>query len=65
VFWAQLTVSMMHDAEGKPTAIIGMIEDISERKRIEEGLRNSERTLRTLTDANPESLMLLDAEGLS
>jgi len=63
VFWGQLTVSMMHDAEGKPTAIIGMIEDISERKRAEESLRNSERTLRALIDASPESMMLLDTEG--
>ena len=36
VFWGQLTVSMMHDAEGKPTTVIGMVEDISERKRAEE-----------------------------
>ena len=53
VFWGQLTVSMMHDAEGKPTTVIGMVEDISERKRAEARLRNSERTLRTLIDASP------------
>ena len=40
-FWGQLTASMMHDAEGKPTAVIGMIEDISERKRTEERLRTA------------------------
>jgi PAS domain S-box-containing protein len=62
-FRGQLTVSMMHDAEGRPTAAIGMIEDVSEPKRAEEALRKSERTLRTLIDANPESLVLLDTQG--
>ena len=62
VLWGQLTASMMHDAEGKPTTVIGMIEDITERKRAEEGLRNSERTLRTLMDASPEAIVLVDTE---
>ena len=61
-FWGQLTVSMMHDSKGKPTTVIGMIEDISERKRVEAGLRNSERTLRTLIDASPESIFLIDTD---
>ena len=63
VFWGQLTVPMMHNAEGKPTTIIGMVEDISERKRAEERLGNSERALRTLIDASPESILLMDTEG--
>jgi PAS domain S-box-containing protein len=63
VFRGQLTVSMMHDAEGKPTTVIGMIEDISERKRAEELLQENERMLRTLMDASPESILLLDTEG--
>ena len=62
VFWGRVTVSVMHDAEGKPTAFIRMVEDIAERKRAEEELRNSERTLRTLIDASPESILLIDAD---
>jgi PAS domain S-box-containing protein len=38
VFWGQLTASMMHDAENKRTIVIGMVEDITERKRAEAGL---------------------------
>lgn len=64
VFWGQLTASIMHDAEDKPTTIISMVEDISERKRAEERLRNSERTLRTLIDASPESILLMDTDGV-
>ncbi len=63
VFWGQLTVSMMHDAEGRSTMVIGMVEDISERKRAEAGLRDNERTLRTLMDASPESILLMDSKG--
>ncbi len=62
VVWAQLMVSLMHDEAGRPTNTIGMVEDITERKQAEEKLRNSERTLRTLMDASPESILLLDPE---
>ena len=41
VFWGQLTVSMMHDAEGKSTMVIGMVEDITERKRAEQALKQA------------------------
>jgi PAS domain S-box-containing protein len=63
VFWGQLTVSMMHDAEGKSTMVIGMIEDITERKQAEESLRSGQRTLRTLIDASPEVIVLADTKG--
>ena len=60
---AQLTVSLMHDEAGRPIYCIGMVEDITERKQAEEKLQNSERTLRTLMDANPESIVLMDTDG--
>jgi PAS domain S-box-containing protein len=40
-----------------------MIDDITERKQAEEKLQESERTLRTLIDANPESTVLMDTDG--
>ena len=64
VIWGHLTVSLMRDEAGKPMDAIGMIEDITERKRAEENLQNSERTLRTLMDASPESILLLDTGGI-
>jgi PAS domain S-box-containing protein len=60
--WGQLTVSLMYDAAGRPINTIGMVEDISERKRAEERLQESERLLRTLIDASPESILLLDTD---
>jgi PAS domain S-box-containing protein len=41
----QLTVSLMHDAAGRPISNIGMIEDITERKRTEEALQQAHNEL--------------------
>ena len=40
--WAQLTVSLLRNAQGELIAYVGMVEDISERKRLEQ------RTLKSL-----------------
>lgn len=42
-FWGHLTVSIVHDAGGNPAFLIAMLEDISERKRAAEQLRESEK----------------------
>ena len=47
---------------GRIQGILGVTVDITERKRAEERLRNSERTLRTLIDASPEAIGLVDTE---
>ena len=47
---------------GQIQGVLGVNIDITERKRAEERLRNSERTLRTLIDASPEGIMLVDTE---
>ena len=58
-----MTVSLIHDEAGRPINTVGMVEDITERKQAEERLQNSERTLRTLMDASPESIVLMDTDG--
>jgi PAS domain S-box-containing protein len=60
VIWAHVAIALMHDEAGRPTNNIGMVKDITQRKRAEQRLRDSERTLRTLIDASPESVWLLD-----
>ena len=47
---------------GSPSYFIAQVLDITERKQAEEALRNSERTLRTLIDASPEAIGLVDTE---
>ena len=51
------------DKEGKPEYLLGISEDITERKRVEEALRESERFLRMVIDTEPECVKMLDSDG--
>ena len=62
VLWGEVSAALICDSEGKPSYFIAQVLDISERKRSEEQLHNSERTLRTLIDASPEGIVLLDTD---
>lgn len=48
--WGRLNVSLVRDAEGKPDYSVGMVEDVTERKRAEDELRrlNAELEQRVL-----------------
>lgn len=45
VIWGQVTVSLLRNAEGQPTHFIGMVEDITGRKRAEEELQLAKNRL--------------------
>jgi PAS domain S-box-containing protein/diguanylate cyclase (GGDEF)-like protein len=56
--WIQLSVSLVHNYEGVPTYILAEVQDISERKRLEEELEQG-----TLLDAEtglPSRVLLFD-----
>src|SRR3984893_8727547 len=50
--WTALTACLIQDEEGKPHHYVTMVEDISERKRAEEALRESRRKLEAALHAN-------------
>lgn len=58
-----LTLSPIHNADGDVVAISCIGRDITERKRMEENLQESERQLRSLINAMPDFVCLKDAEG--
>jgi PAS domain S-box-containing protein len=51
------------DDEGKPVRVVGTNSDITERKRSEESLRNSERRFRALIEHSLDSIAVIDANN--
>lgn len=48
VFWARITMSMVHDAQGVPLHIVGMVADINEERLTLVKLRESEARFRAM-----------------
>jgi PAS domain S-box-containing protein len=61
--WVIARGRVLRDKTGKPLGLPGVVVDITENKRFEEALRESELFARTLLEASPDCLKLLDAEG--
>jgi len=59
-FPGELSASVIHDAAGKPYRFIGVIQDISERKRVEETVRNSSLLYRSTIDALEPLIHVVD-----
>jgi PAS domain S-box-containing protein len=57
VIWSQLTASVARDASGKPLFIIGMMEDITERKDAED----ARRRMTAILEATPDFVGIADA----
>jgi PAS domain S-box-containing protein len=62
--WMRDESRLVRDGDGNPSEIVGFWIDITERKRIEEALRESEATARALLDAPDEVVILLDTNGV-
>ena len=61
--WGTLTVSLVRDQAGAPQYFIAVVEDISQRKRAELRLRQSEERFRRLFDGAPLPGYLVDPLG--
>ena len=47
---AEISTSIIRDASGRPICLVGLLKDVSERRRAEEALSASERKYRTVVD---------------
>jgi PAS domain S-box-containing protein len=63
-FWTATFISLVRDAENRPIGYIGIDQDITERKRFETALRDSERKYRMLTENMKDVVWILDADTL-
>jgi PAS domain S-box-containing protein len=61
--WTRLTCTLTRDAEGIPLHLIGDIEDITDRRQVEEALQQNELYLRTVLSSMPVILWVVDSDG--
>jgi PAS domain S-box-containing protein len=59
----EMKVNLLHDSTGRPTGFLGVTRDITERKKAEEALRESEEELQAIFDSSMNGIALLDLEG--
>lgn len=60
--WVSISCMPVQDDTGAPTALLGLFSDISERKRVEAALKESEERFRHMADTAPVMLWVTDAE---
>ncbi|MFA6411899.1 MAG: PAS domain S-box protein [Syntrophales bacterium] len=58
----EFNVTTIHDSEGKPSGRYGIGRDVSDRKRAEEALRESEAKFRTLFESANDAIFLMDQD---
>jgi PAS domain S-box-containing protein len=61
--WANVIFTLLRDPEGHPKYVIAIHEDITERKRSEAALQESEERFRLIVDSIPGFICILTATG--
>jgi PAS domain S-box-containing protein len=60
IVWVNLTASIVSDAQGNPRFVVGFVEDITPRRRVEQALRLSEDRYKALYQDNPTMIATID-----
>ncbi len=64
IVWAQITISLLRQPNGEPKYLIGVAQDISDRKQIEAGIEALAGRLLTVIDTVGEGITLSDRRGI-
>lgn len=64
LYWESASISPVVNSEGKIINFIAVKEDITELKKAEEALRESEMKLRRMIEQSPDGIMLTDENGI-
>jgi PAS domain S-box-containing protein len=62
IVWALSSISLVRDSQGDPAYFVGQYQDITERKRAEEALKESEEFFRALYERVHHPIYLLDED---
>lgn len=60
---SEMSAGLIRDAGGNPIGFKGVSRDVTEPKRAEQALVESEERYRTVLEANPDPVMVLDIDG--
>jgi PAS domain S-box-containing protein len=60
--WVGKFVSVLHGEEGEPTHLIALVTNVTERKRAEEAIKESEMRYRRIVETTNEGVWLLDSK---
>lgn len=61
--WAQVTVDPIFNGKGEMSGVVHVIRDITERKRVEEALKESEANFRASMENSPLGIRIVSEEG--
>ncbi|MFH0736335.1 MAG: PAS domain S-box protein [bacterium] len=61
--WIRMVIFPINDSSGKPERFVLMHENITERKRAEVALKESEALYRSIQNASPDDITITDMEG--
>jgi PAS domain S-box-containing protein len=61
---AETSISLIRDSSGKPTGFRGIARDVTQRKRAEEAIRESEKKYRELAELLPQFVYEVNKQGI-